>query len=190
MPVNFTNSGGEPTANAVAQWSRNYAFDNRLVHFGFEGRENAAFELIGRLRRCDIDGTCDRVFTGKDRLRSAQYLNAFEVEKRRSPLLPTTIVNTIDVGSNGLFKCLIDARTDTPNKGIRADSGLRQGEIGDEELDILGFLHGRLGQCLSRYCGDRHRHILQALLAVGCGNNDLFEYPAGFLGQDAGGWKD
>ncbi len=160
------------------------ALDQRPADSGpdFLGRVRAAgdgdppVELVGGPAADVLDGAADRVLAVERALRSAQHLDALDVEDVEQRALRPGDVDVVEIEA--------DAGVDAPQRIGLADAAHEGGqrrrlvapgidrEVRHAGLDLRDIGGGDVLQLFTLDHGDRHRHLLDVLLALPGGDRD------------------
>src|SRR5690606_27981087 len=142
------------------------------------GQRDRAAAILARLSRIELDRAADRVTAGQRALRTAQHLDAIEVEQIEQRARQRRVVDVVDVDTDARLERVVEVRltdaanesdhrrTDTRARGFQRDVRRLRGNL--EYVRLTARLHHRGGDR-----GDRDRRILNVGLAE-LGRDDDF----------------
>src|SRR5690606_14251705 len=174
-------------ADGIAERQVHEAFDFAVVEVADIDARHAA-QLVVRLSRNQVDRAGNRVLAEQRALRSAQHLDAFEIQELLVDRGRLADVDAVDVYADAGIEADVPAcRANAANRDRRTEVvAFRYLHVGDVAGDLLQFAHARLLDRGSTEHGDRDRHVYETLRALLRGNGDLLDNEAGILlGQSA-----
>ena len=142
-----------------------------IAHFGI-----AADRLPG-LAHDDADRAARGVAPEQRSLRSAQHLDALDIEQRQVVGILSAQIDVIDIGADRRVEGrnrLCIPQTTKKISVRRADAGVvDRDQIGHELPELQRVRHALRLQLFRRKCRHRDRHVLHALLATLCRHDDI-----------------
>ena len=113
-----------------------------------------------------------------------QHFNSLHIEYWCAIELAPTIVDSVDEHCRRLLDPGIDSGTDAADVDVVADARLGHGEIGNVGREVLDIVYTGLVYSVAGHDVHGNGNILEALFALLCRNDDLFQYECtGVLGR-------
>jgi hypothetical protein len=164
--------------DAIAHPIRDGTGNGALIGLGVvvaDRRADFTLERVGRTLGNDVERTADRVAAVERALRPAQYFDTVGDDRRLACFDVAGGVETVRVGRDAGIGAVVVGQTANAAQAHaieRAGIGQAGGEVG-QVLDV------RDTEQIARLAGergDRHRHVLQARLALFRGDDDFFQH--------------
>ena len=144
---------------------------------------HAAAELACRLLSYDMDQAANGIFAEQRALRSAQYLNALDIQGLEDGAVRAAHEHAVDHDADGRIEGFLDvlkADAAQGNGGVIGAAGadLIEDDIGDGVLHVANVLEKSALDHVLRDGGDRRRHVLKVFFPLARGDRDFFQTAA------------